>query len=81
MSAELDLDDVAAQSELAKRELEALRRDAERYCWLRDVGDDTWSAFVTLPGVKSPIQIDQAIDAAINLASKRDLRHRVRKTK
>ena len=36
MSTELDLDDVAAQSELAKRELDALRKDAERYRWLRN---------------------------------------------
>jgi hypothetical protein len=36
MAAELDLDDVAAQSPLAKLELARLRKDAERYRWLRD---------------------------------------------
>jgi hypothetical protein len=35
MAAELDLDDVAAQSPLAKLELARLRKDAERYRKLR----------------------------------------------
>ena len=33
MTTDLDLDDVAAQSPKAQRELEELRKDAERYRW------------------------------------------------
>ncbi len=63
MSTELDLDDVA-QSPLAQRELAQLRRDAERYRWLRDIGDATWRPFGVRDGC-SAAQADAAIDAAI----------------
>ncbi len=57
MSAELDLDDVAAQSELAKRELDALRKDAERYRWLRN--NPQW---IGLDSDYRPDEIDAEID-------------------
>jgi hypothetical protein len=61
MSAELDLDDVAAQSPLAQSELAALRKDAGRYRWLRDDGSLTWVPF------RSQWQMDAArCDAAID---------------
>lgn len=46
-------------------ELAELRKDAERYRWLRDVGDETWVPMGKRPGVNFTHEIDQAIDAAI----------------
>jgi hypothetical protein len=43
----------------------ALRKDAERYRWLRDKGDSTWMAMGRRPGVKFTQEIDAAIDAAM----------------
>ena len=50
---------------LLRKELNALRRDALRYRWLRDVGDSTFRPMSTRPGVRSAEQIDAAIDAAM----------------
>jgi hypothetical protein len=50
-------------------ELAALRKDAERYRWLRDVGDETWVPMGKRPSVNFTHEIDQAIDAAIAKAA------------
>jgi hypothetical protein len=65
VGSELDIDDVAAQSPLAKRQLEELRKDANRYQWLRDVGDETWTPLGTRPNVNFTHGVDNAIDAAM----------------
>jgi len=44
--------------------VEGLRADAERYRWLRDVGDATWRPFGLRTGY-SAATADAAIDAAI----------------
>lgn len=44
-------------------ERDALRADAARYRWLRDVGDEHWTA-LTVRASKGATQIDAAIDAA-----------------
>ena len=66
MGSELDLDDVAAQSPLAKRQLEELRKDAARYQWLRDVGDETWVPLGARSNTSFKYEVDNAIDAAMN---------------
>jgi len=57
--------------ELAERnaEIERLRADAERYRWLRDVGDETWTPFSKRTGYSAD-EADAAIDAAIKEQSK-----------
>jgi hypothetical protein len=65
MSAELDIDDVAGQSPLAQRELEALRKDAERYRWLRDA-PGSYEVF----GGSCVSSMDANVDAAIEASSK-----------
>ena len=74
MTTELDLDDVAAQSELAKRQLAELRAYAERYRWLRGQNwNDGLFAVVADPkdaiklGYDCPslTRLDEQIDAAI----------------
>ncbi len=102
MASELDLDDVAAQSQLAMRELEALRmelkserdevfrlqgshsalyaevdalrKDAERWRWLTrhaSLGFDgapSWNAVVRLPVFDADDQtIDALVDSAIRV--------------
>lgn len=73
MAAHLDLDDVAAQSPLAQRELQELRRDAERYRWMRDCEngsgpsggipyDDTYGGWERVDWLYED-QLDDAIDA------------------
>ena len=47
-----------------RAEVAALRQDAARYRWLRDIGDENWAALVTRAS-KGPTQIDAAIDAAL----------------
>lgn len=47
-----------------KAERDALKGDAERYRWLRDIGDETWPPFSKRAGCTGPL-IDKAIDAAI----------------
>jgi hypothetical protein len=44
--------------------LTAALKDAERYRWLRDVGDAIWRPFALREG-SSPAQADEAIDAAM----------------
>ena len=44
-------------------ERDALRVDAARYRWLRDVGDEHWTA-LTVRASKGATQIDATIDAA-----------------
>lgn len=56
-------DRVTAALAEAAAEIERLREDAERYKWLRDVGDETWTALTTRAS-KGPTTIDAAIDAA-----------------
>jgi len=47
-----------------ERELQEARKDAERYRWLRDVGNDTWIPLGKRPGVSFTHETDAAIDAA-----------------
>lgn len=58
----------AASEECKNRDRsdDALRKDAERYRWLRDVGDETWVPMGKRPGINFTHEIDQAIDAAID---------------
>lgn len=43
----------------------AMQRDAERYRWLRDIGDDTWTALAKrYLGINSAL-IDSMVDVAI----------------
>jgi hypothetical protein len=77
MGTELDIDDVAATSPLAKRELEELRKDAARYKWIRDhfewrrhgeLRDDDSHAFVGarfpyLANFSCATMLDHNIDA------------------
>lgn len=57
-------------------EAEALERDAERYRWLRDIGDKTWtpllararSAFPHVPERELPSMVDEIISGAIDAA-------------
>lgn len=44
---------------------DALRKDAERYRWLRDTGDDTWMPLVNRDRYCTAASVDQAIDAAL----------------
>ena len=55
---------VAWQAAHASRdaEVEALKRDAERYRWLRDIGDITWTP---LRERMPHYDVDKAIDAAM----------------
>jgi hypothetical protein len=64
----------AVDREMALRaENEALRRDAERYLWLRDVGDETWKplierarrAFPHVPLQEVPSMVDEILNGAI----------------
>lgn len=41
------------------------KKDAKRYRWLRDIGDETWVPMGKRPGIKFSHEIDQAIDAAL----------------
>lgn len=66
MGAELDLDDVAAQSRLAQAQLAALRKEAERYRWLRD--GHNWPAAFSRCDAPEPLRgvhLDAEIDAAM----------------
>ena len=63
-----------------QRELAQARQDAERYRWLRDVGDSTWCpllehsrlAFPHVPVNELPSMIDEIISAAIDAAMKEE---------
>jgi len=46
------------------KQIEALQADAERYRWLRDVGDASFMALGKRPNVRFTHEIDTAIDAA-----------------
>ena len=48
-------------------EVEALKRDAERYRWLRDIGDATWTP---LRERMPSYNVDSAIDAAMQEGAK-----------
>jgi hypothetical protein len=52
-----------ARAEAAEQQVQELREDAERYRWLRDVGDSTWFPMAKRPGCNAQL-IDAAIDAA-----------------
>lgn len=56
--------DAKSQIDALKAERDALRKDAERYRWLRDVGDATWRPFGIREGYSAE-QADAAIDAAL----------------
>lgn len=56
--------DAQAQIDALKAERDALRKDAERYRWLRDVGDATWRPFDIREGYSAE-QADAAIDAVL----------------
>jgi len=56
-----------AELQAARNEAEAMRADAERYRWLRDVGDATWRPFGIREGYSA-----KAADAAIDAAMKGD---------
>lgn len=53
---------------------EAAERDAARYRWLRDVGDETWTALVVrarqafphVPHSEVPSMVDEIINGAID---------------
>lgn len=45
-------------------------RDAERYRWLRDIGDETWTPFV-IHGMQTAKSVDAWIDAAIAAAKEK----------
>jgi ABC-type phosphate transport system auxiliary subunit len=47
-----------------RAENEELRKDAGRYRWLRDVGDETWIPLGKRPNVRFTHEIDAAIDKA-----------------
>ena len=50
-------------------ERDALAKDAERYRWLRDVGDKTWTPFCQRLGWHSQgFNMDRRIDATIDAA-------------
>ena len=80
MSKDLDLDDVAAGNPLALQELEALRKDAERYRWLRARPLDDDEIFISVDSDKFPNRwglggtdpggCDAAIDAAMAAEAK-----------
>jgi hypothetical protein len=59
-----ELQDRLQKQRAAEAELEEVRQDAQRYRWLRDVGDATWRPFGLRHGC-SATQADQAIDNAI----------------
>lgn len=71
MGTHLDLDDVAAGHPLAQKELAELRKDAERYRWLRHrtlscSGDQ----LLDLVGdAFNQVTFDRSIDAAMNGAN------------
>lgn len=56
--------DAAAEIDRLRAECEALRKDAERYRWLRDIGDRTWTALANRRGLNAAA-IDSAIDRAM----------------
>lgn len=60
------------QAETAEAECAEFRKDAERYRWLRDVGDNTWEPFC-----KRPHPFDYNVDAAIDAAIERGDKKRV----
>jgi hypothetical protein len=50
-------------------ERDTLAKDAERYRWLRDVGDKTWTPFCQRLGWHGQgFNMDRRIDAAIDAA-------------
>ena len=51
-------------------ERDALKQDAERYRWLRDTGNVSWTALIERDPSdnKMPMRIDERIDAAIDAA-------------
>ena len=60
-----------AQIEALQREIDALRKDAERYRWLRDsllVGDD-WQALADMPEPENADEFDASIDAVMQGAN------------
>lgn len=69
----VDLRQAAAEITRLRAEAEALRKDAERYRWLRDGADDgEWECFESKWLIKhdvygqGPADLDAAIDAAID---------------
>lgn len=50
------------------QQVRELTADAERYRWLRDIGDSNWEAFCKRPGFAVPYVIDARIDAAMRVA-------------
>lgn len=53
-----------SRAEEAQQKIDSLRRDTERYRWLRDVGDSTWEPMAKrVP--EGAAGIDAAIDAAM----------------
>lgn len=56
------------RAERAEAERDAAAKDAERYRWLRDVGDENWTALCTRAS-KGSSQIDAAIDAALGAST------------
>lgn len=62
---------VLTERDALRAELEQARKDAERYRWLRDVGNVTFPSFVNRPSLlghvwpTSAAKVDAAIDAAL----------------
>lgn len=52
-------------------QLQRMAKDAERYRWLRDVGDATWRPFSRREGYSAEMA-DKAIDAAMAADAERD---------
>lgn len=69
MGTQLDLDDVAAGHPLAQQELAELRKDAERYRWLKYDGDRNNSSYIARPlgvhGLGFRLYTHDALDAEI----------------
>lgn len=65
-------DDIVAEAKRVRAELEKCRRDAERYRWIRENERLVDVQLARLVGSGHPLELDQAIDAAISAGEGKD---------